>query len=102
MRNLWSDSHTHDLDELDKLVYMSRLIGEDQSLVLWGGGNTSIKVLERDFRGRDVSAMWIKGSGSDMKTIEHRQFPLHGSSFRLLVRGHFECESCRLWKLRDA
>jgi rhamnulose-1-phosphate aldolase/alcohol dehydrogenase len=63
------------MDELDRLVYLSRLIGEDPSLVLWGGGNTSIKVLEKDFRGRQVSAMWIKGSGSDLKSIVRRQFP---------------------------
>jgi rhamnulose-1-phosphate aldolase/alcohol dehydrogenase len=75
MRNRWSDRHTHDLDELDKLVYMSRLIGEDPSLVLWGGGNTSMKLLENDFRDREVSAMWIKGSGSDMKSMVRRQFP---------------------------
>jgi rhamnulose-1-phosphate aldolase/alcohol dehydrogenase len=75
MDNLWSHSHTHDMDELDKLVYMSRLIGEDPSLVVWGGGNTSIKVIEKDFKGQDVSAMWIKGSGSDMKSIVRRQFP---------------------------
>ena len=75
MDSRWSDSHTHDMDELDKLVYMSRLIGEDSSLVVWGGGNTSIKVIEKDFKGQDVSAMWIKGSGSDMKSIIRRQFP---------------------------
>jgi rhamnulose-1-phosphate aldolase/alcohol dehydrogenase len=75
MDNLWSHSHTHDMDELDKLVYMSRLIGEDPSLVVWGGGNTSIKVIEKDFKDQDVSAMWIKGSGSDMKSIVRRQFP---------------------------
>ncbi|HZA21490.1 MAG TPA: class II aldolase/adducin family protein, partial [Dehalococcoidia bacterium] len=75
MHNRWADSQTQNLDDLDKLVYMSRLIGEDPSLVLWGGGNTSIKVLEKDFRGREVSAMWIKGSGSDMKSITRRQFP---------------------------
>jgi len=75
MLNRWSDEHTQDMDELDKLVYMSRLVGEDPSLVIWGGGNTSIKVMERDLLGRDVSAMWIKGSGSDMKSIVRRQFP---------------------------
>ena len=75
MHNNWSDSHTHGMDELDKLVYMSRIIGEDTSLVVWGGGNTSIKVVEKDFRDRDVNAMWIKGSGSDMKSIVRRQFP---------------------------
>lgn len=75
MDNLWSDSAIEGMDELDKLVYMSRLIGADSSLVVWGGGNTSIKVTERDFRGRDVPAMWIKGSGSDMKSMVRRQFP---------------------------
>ncbi len=75
MDNRWSDGHAHDLDELDKLVYMSNLIGADTSLVVWGGGNTSIKVTETDFKGRDVPAMWIKGSGSDMKSIVRRQFP---------------------------
>ena len=75
MRNRWDDSQIREMDELDKLVYMSRLIGEDPSLVLWGGGNTSIKVTERDFRDREVPAMWIKGSGSDLKSMVRRQFP---------------------------
>ena len=75
MDNLWSNSAIEGMDELDKLVHMSRLIGADSSLVVWGGGNTSIKVTERDFRGRDVPAMWIKGSGSDMKSMVRRQFP---------------------------
>ncbi len=75
MRNLWSDKDTHTMHELDKLVYMSRLIGADPSLVVWGGGNTSIKVNEKDFMGRDIQVMRIKGSGSDMKSIERRHFP---------------------------
>ena len=75
MKNHWSDSDTRGMDDLDKLVYMSRLIGADTSLVVWGGGNTSIKVVERDFKGTEVPAMWIKGSGSDMKSIVRRQFP---------------------------
>ena len=52
MKNLWSESEVQALDELDKLVYMSRLIGADPSLVVWGGGNTSIKITEQDFLGR--------------------------------------------------
>jgi rhamnulose-1-phosphate aldolase/alcohol dehydrogenase len=75
MDNRWCHSHADGMDELDRLVYLSRLIGEDPSLVVWGGGNTSIKVVEKDFRGQEVSAMWIKGSGSDMKSIVRRQFP---------------------------
>lgn len=75
MENLWSDSAAQGLDELDTLVYMSRLIGADPDLVVWGGGNTSIKVAEKDFLGRDVAVMRIKGSGSDLKAMERWQFP---------------------------
>ena len=75
MRNLWSDNDTQGMSDLDKLVYMSRLIGAEPSLVVWGGGNTSIKVVEKDVAGRDIQALRIKGSGSDMKSIEHRHFP---------------------------
>ena len=75
MRNLWSENDTRDMNDLDKLVYMSRLIGADPSLVVWGGGNTSIKVVEKDFMGRDIQVIRIKGSGSDMKSIEPRHFP---------------------------
>ena len=75
MRNLWNEAETADMDSLGQLVYQSRLIGADTSLVVWGGGNTSIKVTEKDHLGRDAPAMLIKGSGSDMKSIERRHFP---------------------------
>ena len=75
MENLWSESAAQGLDERDKLVYMSRLIGADPDLVVWGGGNTSIKITEKDFLGREVEVMRIKGSGSDLKSMERWQFP---------------------------
>ena len=75
MENLWSESAAQGLDERDELVYMSRLIGANPDLVVWGGGNTSIKVAEKDFLGREVQVMRIKGSGSDLKSMERWQFP---------------------------
>ena len=75
MDNRWSEEEAQGLSELDLLVYQSRLIGADPSLVVWGGGNTSIKVDQADFRGRDTRTMIIKGSGSDLKTIELSHFP---------------------------
>ena len=75
MRNLWNDAETAGMDGVDLLVYQSRLIGADPSLVLWGGGNTSLKLDMEDFRGRTVRAMVIKGSGSDLKTIQQDAFP---------------------------
>ena len=75
MPNRWSESDASGKDETGLLVYQSRLIGADTSLVVWGGGNTSIKTTQQDFRGRGVSSMTVKGSGSDLKTIEPKHFP---------------------------
>lgn len=75
MPHRWSDSEAEGKNEMDLLVYQSRLIGADTSLVVWGGGNTSIKTKLKDFRGREVEAMTVKGSGSDLKTIVPEQFP---------------------------
>src|SRR5881397_3256735 len=75
MRSRWSDVETRDLSELDVLVYASRLIGVETSLVVWGGGNTSIKTSERDHRNRPVDVLRVKGSGSDLKSIQHKDFP---------------------------
>src|SRR5438552_16560015 len=75
MRSRWSDVETRDLSELDALVYASRLIGAETSLVVWGGGNTSIKTTERDHRDRPVDVLRVKGSGSDLKSIQRKDFP---------------------------
>jgi rhamnulose-1-phosphate aldolase/alcohol dehydrogenase len=75
MDNLWRDEEAAGLAGLDLLVYRSRLIGRDANLVVWGGGNTSVKQEETDFRGRRVRVMRIKGSGSDLKLIEPKHFP---------------------------
>ena len=65
MHNLWRDEEARGLSGIDLLVYRSRLIGRDTGLVVWGGGNTSIKHQESDFRGRRVRVMRVKGSGSE-------------------------------------
>ena len=41
MKNLWSEKDASRLSDLNQLVYQSRLVGAEPSLVLWGGGNTS-------------------------------------------------------------
>lgn len=74
MQNLWRDSEAESGESISQLTYMSRLIGADASLVVWGGGNTSLKIWEKDFRGRDVHVLRVKGSGSDLKTIERKHF----------------------------
>lgn len=72
MRSQWAQDTFK--DDLDARVYSSRLLGENKSLVLHGGGNTSVKVEERDHTGRNVNLLRVKGSGSDLATIERTGF----------------------------
>jgi rhamnulose-1-phosphate aldolase/alcohol dehydrogenase len=75
MRSRWNDAEAAPLEGVDLLVYASRLVGAETSLVVWGGGNTSIKVTERDHRGREIPVLRVKGSGSDLKSIQRKDFP---------------------------
>ena len=56
-------------------VYTSRLIGGDGTLVLHGGGNTSVKTTQRDLLGREVEVLCVKGSGWDLVDIEPPGLP---------------------------
>src|SRR5579883_1251288 len=71
----WSEAEITGRSGLDLLVYQSRLIGSEPQLVLWGGGNTSLKLEEQDYRGRTCQVLRVKGSGSDLKAVEPRDFP---------------------------
>ena len=55
IENRWSEAAAGGLAALDLLVYQSRLVGSDPRLVVWGGGNTSLKIDETDFRGRPAN-----------------------------------------------
>jgi rhamnose utilization protein RhaD (predicted bifunctional aldolase and dehydrogenase)/NAD(P)-dependent dehydrogenase (short-subunit alcohol dehydrogenase family) len=56
-------------------TYTARLLGQEPSLVLHGGGNTSAKSTERTRFGEEVPVMYIKGSGWDLATIEPAGHP---------------------------
>src|SRR3981189_2486700 len=55
---------------LAQRIYTSRLLGRDHSLVLHGGGNTSVKIRERTIFGDEEDILYVKGSGWDLETIE--------------------------------
>src|SRR5579885_647380 len=59
---------------LAQLVERSRKLGADRSACNWGGGNTSAKAHEIDFRGRSARILWVKGSGSDLATVTSASF----------------------------
>jgi rhamnulose-1-phosphate aldolase/alcohol dehydrogenase len=73
-KNLWNESDAPKTDGLESLTYRSRLLGSDRTLVNIFGGNTSTKSLETDHVGREVTVLWVKGSGSDIASISERGF----------------------------
>jgi rhamnose utilization protein RhaD (predicted bifunctional aldolase and dehydrogenase)/NAD(P)-dependent dehydrogenase (short-subunit alcohol dehydrogenase family) len=75
MKNVWNSSEAAEfVGDLRQRVYSSRLLGREPSLVLRGGGNTSVKVLEKNVFGEDERILHIKGSGGDLATIDGAGF----------------------------
>jgi rhamnulose-1-phosphate aldolase/alcohol dehydrogenase len=69
----WPDSGVPDTT-LDQLVLASNLLGGDRRVANFGGGNTSAKGTQLDHLGREQRVMWVKGSGSDLATMEAKHF----------------------------
>jgi len=75
MKNLWSDAESILFEgELALRVYTSRLLGQDSTLVLHGGGNTSVKITESNIVGNQEEILYVKGSGWDLEFIEKAGF----------------------------
>jgi rhamnose utilization protein RhaD (predicted bifunctional aldolase and dehydrogenase)/NAD(P)-dependent dehydrogenase (short-subunit alcohol dehydrogenase family) len=75
MKNLWDAAEAAKCSsDLELRVYTSRLLGRDDTLVLHGGGNTSVKVRERNVAGEEEEILYVKGSGWDLETIEAKGF----------------------------
>jgi rhamnose utilization protein RhaD (predicted bifunctional aldolase and dehydrogenase)/NAD(P)-dependent dehydrogenase (short-subunit alcohol dehydrogenase family) len=75
MQSLWDDAEAAGYPgELGLRVYTSRLLGRDRSLVLHGGGNTSVKLRRRNLFGEEEEVLYVKGSGWDLETIEEGGF----------------------------
>lgn len=51
-------------------TYTARLLGAEPSLVLHGGGNTSVKATAKTIFGETIPVLHVKGSGWDLATIE--------------------------------
>ncbi len=72
MQSLWNENEARPFadDPLALRVYSSRLLGREPSLVLHGGGNTSVKAEVTDLLGDSKPVLYVKGSGWDLATIE--------------------------------
>jgi rhamnose utilization protein RhaD (predicted bifunctional aldolase and dehydrogenase)/NAD(P)-dependent dehydrogenase (short-subunit alcohol dehydrogenase family) len=75
MKSLWNDQDAAKYKtDLALRVYTSRLLGQNPSLVLHGGGNTSVKISQKNIVGETEDILYVKGSGWDLATIEEGGF----------------------------
>lgn len=75
MNSLWNEQEALRFQgPLGERVYTSRLLGRDPSLVLHGGGNTSVKVIEPNVFGEPEEVLYVKGRGADLATIDATGF----------------------------
>ena len=75
MKSLWNDKEAAQYrGDLELRVYTSRLLGRNPALVLHGGGNTSVKIKEKNLLGEQETLLYVKGSGWDLETIEAAGF----------------------------
>jgi len=75
MKSLWNDEEASLYQgELSQRVYSSRLLGREPALVLHGGGNTSVKLNEKNLLGEEEALLYVKGSGADLEHIEASGF----------------------------
>ena len=56
-------------------IYTTQLLGNDPTVVLHGGGNTSVKSSKKTLLGNMEEIIYVKGSGKDMGNIEEDGFP---------------------------
>ncbi len=70
MKSLWNDADAAQCNSpLALRAYSSRLLGSDPSLVLHGGGNTSLKIDEHGTR-----VLYVKGTGNDLAHVDEHAF----------------------------
>ena len=72
---LWDEAKAAELagDEVALFLYRSNILGADLRITNYGGGNTSVKTLEKDvLTGEPAEVMWIKGSGGDIGTLNRK------------------------------
>ncbi|MGD8414047.1 MAG: bifunctional aldolase/short-chain dehydrogenase [Candidatus Latescibacterota bacterium] len=76
MKSKWDEKEFTSCGEnpLDQRVYTARLIGRESDLVLYGGGNVSVKMEIENTLGESEEVLFVSGSGVDLGTIDRSGF----------------------------
>ena len=67
--------------ELALRLYTSKLLGSNPNLVLHGGGNTSIKLKQKNILGEEQDVLFVKASGADLANMTPEGFVALDLSF---------------------
>jgi len=89
MKSSWNDKEAKKCGRslLKMRVYTSQLLGVEEDLVMHGGGNTSVKITEKNIFGEKEDILYVKGSGWDLATIEPQGFtPVKLAALHKLVQ----------------
>jgi len=71
LQDLWDDAKAARMNEPERLLYRSNLLGSDLRITNFGGGNTSAKVEDQDpLTGQPMAVLWVKGSGGDLGSMK--------------------------------
>jgi len=79
MKNRWSQKNVDDLLQIYKgqdnpdlalRTYSTQLLGLEKTLVMHGGGNTSVKTTYKNILGETIPALYIKASGVNMSGFD--------------------------------
>jgi rhamnose utilization protein RhaD (predicted bifunctional aldolase and dehydrogenase)/NAD(P)-dependent dehydrogenase (short-subunit alcohol dehydrogenase family) len=71
LEDRWDENIARELDAPELLRYRSNLLGSDLRITNFGGGNTSSKIPAKDpLDGTEQTALWVKGSGGDLGSIQ--------------------------------
>jgi rhamnulose-1-phosphate aldolase/alcohol dehydrogenase len=90
LENRWDDAHAASLAPEQLLLYRSNLLGSDQRVTNFGGGNTSAKIPMADpLTGEQVKVLWVKGSGGDIGTMKLDGFATLYMDKLLALRGRY-------------
>ena len=82
MKNEWKESlakkyiKEYQLKKVNKdlalRIYTTHLLGNNPELVLHGGGNTSVKSIDKNLFGKKNNVLFVKGSGWDMSNLNEK------------------------------
>jgi rhamnose utilization protein RhaD (predicted bifunctional aldolase and dehydrogenase) len=69
----WDDNRASAMDEVDRLVYRSNILGNDQRITNTGAGYPSKIMMTDPLTGETVNILWVKGFSEEIYALPSGQ-----------------------------